>query len=607
MARTSKRAERAEMRKTEAGRIYSVGIYARLSVERDERKNESIETQVEIAKLFLERQKDMVLYDCYTDLGKTGTSFAREGFERMMEDVRRRNIDCVIVKDLSRFGRNHIETGNYIEKIFPFLGVRFIAVDDHFDSMDPSPAGLGVDLTNLMNEMYARDIAVKVKASKRVKWEQGSYTGGIPAYGYRAEWSDGKKYLLVEEETAKIVREIYGRFLSGENMEQIRRWLHGQRIHRPADYRRTGHIYCQSGEELREWPRSTVKCILTNPVYTGCLVQGMTCGKDYRNRKHSPGIPGCHAAKTRKRHDVAPGDWSVKENTHEAVISEELFAQAALRFEETAVYCNRNGYSKTVPKEEDVFGGVLFCGECGAGMTRSNSVKELSSGDRIRRYSYYCPASKRMDGGKCRNKYLSKEKLEQLVKAALRQEFSLSGLRMKGLAEKNRQGTQALKTEWERRIDGIGKEIESVRRLGSEQYVKYRMGELGQEEFIRGKEENDAKVGALEREKESIVRQLKTVDAESARKEHFLRGLMKCGKKTELTKDVVDTLIHRIDIYPDKRVRVTFAFRRADIIAKYPAKCAGDAFCQITEYPGKRAGDAFSRIGNDAGGEAGIQ
>lgn len=99
MARTSKRAERAEMRKTEAGRIYSVGIYARLSVERDERKNESIETQVEIAKLFLERQKDMVLYDCYTDLGKTGTSFAREGFERMMEDVRRRNIDCVIVKD----------------------------------------------------------------------------------------------------------------------------------------------------------------------------------------------------------------------------------------------------------------------------------------------------------------------------------------------------------------------------------------------------------------------------------------------------------------------------------------------------------------------------
>lgn len=575
MARTSKRAERAKERKTEAGRIYSVGIYARLSVERDDRKNESIETQVEIAKLFLERQKDMVLYDCYTDLGKTGTSFAREGFERMMEDVRRRNIDCVIVKDLSRFGRNHIETGNYIEKIFPFLGVRFIAVDDHFDSMDPSAAGLGVDLTNLMNEMYARDIAVKVKASKRVKWEQGSYTGGIPAYGYRAEWSGGKKQLLVEEETADIVKEIYGQFLSGKNMEEIRRWLYGQRIHRPTDYRKTGHVYGQPGEDVREWPRCTVKWILTNPVYTGCLVQGMTCGKDYRNRKNPAGMPLCHTADIRKRHDVAPDDWSVKENTHEAIISEELFARTAQRFEETSVYCNRDGYSKTVPKEEDVFGGVLFCGECGARMARTYSVKELGSGDRIRRYDYYCSASKRMDGGKCRNKYLSKEKLVRLVKEALRQEFSLSGLRMKDLVGKHRQETQALKTEWERRIDGIGKEMENVRRLGSEQYVKYHMGELGQEEFIREKEENDAKAAALEREKEGIIRRLKTVDAESARKEHFLRGLMKCGEKTELTKEVVEILIHRIDVYPDKRVRVTFAFRRADITGNSSGREAG--------------------------------
>ena len=127
---------RKSRKKQETGeqpeKIYSTGIYARLSVDSGERKNESIETQVEIAKDFIGRQADMELYDIYMDLGKTGTNFGREGFEHMMRDVRLRKINCIVVKDLSRFGRNHIETGNYIEKIFPFMGVRFVAVTDSF-------------------------------------------------------------------------------------------------------------------------------------------------------------------------------------------------------------------------------------------------------------------------------------------------------------------------------------------------------------------------------------------------------------------------------------------------------------------------------------------
>ena len=184
MARTSKKKQNitnvAENKRP--SKIYSVGIYARLSVDANERKNESIETQIEIAKAFISKQNDMVIFDCYTDIGKTGTNFEREGFERMMRDVRSRKIDCIIVKDLSRFGRNHIETGNYIEKIFPFMGVRFIAVTDNFDSMNISGQNetLGVNLKNLVNEMYAKDIAVKVKSSRQEKWEQGSYTGGVP-------------------------------------------------------------------------------------------------------------------------------------------------------------------------------------------------------------------------------------------------------------------------------------------------------------------------------------------------------------------------------------------------------------------------------------------
>ena len=169
-----------EEEKDACGKVYSAGIYARLSVEGDERKNESIEAQIAIAEAFLETREDIELFDCYVDLGKSGTNFDREGFARLMQDVRDRKVDCVVVKDLSRFGRNHIEMGNYLERIFPFLGVRFIAVADRFDSMGGAGGiSMGVSLKNLFNEMYARDISLKVRSAKREMREQGNYVGGV--------------------------------------------------------------------------------------------------------------------------------------------------------------------------------------------------------------------------------------------------------------------------------------------------------------------------------------------------------------------------------------------------------------------------------------------
>ena len=153
-------------------KIYSVGIYARLSVDSHSEKNESIENQVEIAKEYLDSQGDMELYKCYSDLGRTGTDFDRKEFECLMQDVRKRLVDCIIVKDFSRFGRNYVEMGNYLEKIFPFLGVRFISVTDGFDSLkaEANPGSLGINLKHLVNELYARDIGIKVRAAKEVKW-----------------------------------------------------------------------------------------------------------------------------------------------------------------------------------------------------------------------------------------------------------------------------------------------------------------------------------------------------------------------------------------------------------------------------------------------------
>lgn len=562
MARTSKknRQESCVAAKRQPKKIYSVGIYARLSVDSDERKNESIETQVEIAKEFIGRQDDMTIYDSYTDIGKTGTNFKREGFQRMMRDVRMRKIDCIIVKDLSRFGRNHIETGNYIEKIFPFMGVRFIAVTDNFDSMNISGQDetLGVNLKNLVNEMYAKDIAVKVKSSRKAKWEQGSFTGGIAPYGYRAEWVGDKKCLFMEETTAEIVKKIFDLFLTGSNMKQIVKWLYENRVVRPAEYHKTGRVYCQEKEGLEQWSWGTVKMILTNPVYMGCLVQGRTCGKDYMMRG---------------RHDIDSGDWSIKEHTHEAIISEDLFFQAAGKFEKSSVHCNKNGFSQTVPLDEDIFADVLFCGDCGSKMKRISAVREFSSKDKVRVYSYNCPRTGRIDEFKCTGKSITLRSLTDIVKEAIRQEFALSVMRPMELVENNNREAGTLKEEWSRQIEGFEKRMQEIRKLGSEQYMKYRMGEIDEVCFKRIREEHNKKMASLQKKSAAIEEKLSTLDAETVRKNHLLRTLVKGNEKSELTAEVVRTLIHRIEIYPDHRVKIIFAFKRNDVLLG--RKCRG--------------------------------
>ena len=554
MARTSKKkqAEAAAVKKP--SKTYSVGIYARLSVDSNDRKNESIETQIEIAKAFMAKQDDMVLFDCYTDIGKTGTNFERDGFERMMRDVRTRKIDCIIVKDLSRFGRNHVETGNYIEKIFPFMGVRFIAVTDCFDSMNVSGQHetLGINLKNLVNEMYAKDIAEKVKSSRKARWEQGSYTGGIAPYGYRAEWIGDKKCLFVEKKTAGIVKKIYELFLSGKNMTQIVEWLYEERVLRPAVYHKTGDIYCKEGDRLQQWSKATVKMILTNPVYMGCLVQGRTCGKDYM---------------LRDRHDIDSEDWSIKEHTHEAVISEDMFFEAVGKFEKTSIYCNEDGFSKRIPAEKDIFAEVLFCGDCGRKMTRLTAIKEMHSKGKVRAYGYNCPNASRIDEAKCISKNITLKCLSGIVKEAIRQEISLSKMRPKDMVESNNREAERIKKEWNEELLELEKQIANIKRIGSEQYLKYRMGEMEAACFKQEKEENERKTAACQNRKAEIEEKLRTIDYETVQKNHFLWALVKGSEKSELTEEVVKMLIHRIEVYPEHRIKIVFAFKREEVFS----------------------------------------
>lgn len=528
-------------------KVYSVGIYARLSVDLDDRKNESIETQIAIAKEFIQRQDDMEFYASYTDLGKTGTNFDREGFERMMQDVRMRNIDCIVVKDLSRFGRNHIETGNYIEKIFPFLGVRFVAVTDQFDSMALSgqDEAFGLHLKNLVNEMYARDIAAKVKSGKKAKWEQGSYTGGIPPYGYRAEWAGDRKCLFPEEPAAGIVKKIFNLFVSGKNMKEIALWLYDNKIVRPGQYHKTGQAYCQQGEGLEQWPRGTVKMILTNPVYMGCLVQGRACGR--QGRASGGG-------------SLRSQGWSVKEHTHAAIISESLFFQAAARFEEFSVYCNQNGYSKRVPIEGDIFAGILYCGDCGSRMKRTAAVKEFSSKGRARTYSYHCPNASRIDAGKCKARGITLDALGTIVREVVRMEFALSPMMQEGMAGLCREVSGRAMAGWEEELLLLGREMENLKKLGSGQYLNYRMGGIDAGTFQQMQAENSRKAAVLQKRQAEILEKQKTGGQED------VSGILPGWDGEDgLPPALVQALVRRIEVYQGYRVNLIFSFQRGGL------------------------------------------
>ena len=368
MARTSKRKVRLESQSLQENvsvKTYMAGIYARLSVDNHDGKEISIETQIEMAKEYLKSHTEITLYDCYSDLGATGTNFQRSDFERLMQDVRDGLINCIIVKDFSRFGRNYIETGNFVEKIFPFLGVRFIAITDQYDSIKQADCNeaLSMHLKNIANELYARDIAEKVTASKQAKMKQGEYLGSIPPYGFQIEKIDGKRTLVPEPVTSEIVREIFNRYASGETFVSLAKWLYGQKIHRPSDYKKYKMVYQQEGQQLRQWERESIRFLLTNDAYIGNLVQS---GKHMKEQ-------------------------ITAEHTHEPLVSEEVFYRVWERIEENIKIQNRRPLRKDTM--EDIFRGVLYCGECGHKLSRMVTERKASYKE-VKTFVFYSTASK---------------------------------------------------------------------------------------------------------------------------------------------------------------------------------------------------------------------
>ena len=363
---------------------YKAAGYVRLSKE-DKIKDESnsITNQKTIINSYIKNNSEFKLIDFYIDDGYSGTTFDRPGFKEMIKDITEEKVNTIIVKDLSRFGRNHIEADNYIENFLPGYNVRIISVIDNIDTLK-SPkftAYIEIPLRNLMNDYYVRDISEKVKSTLKVKQQNGDFIGTFAPYGYLKDPKDRHK-LIIDKEIANIVRRIFDMILLGKSRKEIADFLNDNNILTPSLYKINKDK--TNNEEFvlsKKWNAEIVNRILRNETYTGILIQNVKVKPNYRENKLI---------------DVNKEDWIKTENHHEAIISKDEFDEVQ-KILDRKIKINKNN-------ELDLFSGYLKCFHCGEHLIIRKSKKQVY---------YYC--SSYIKNKSCAKYSINKKKLEQLV------------------------------------------------------------------------------------------------------------------------------------------------------------------------------------------------
>ena len=485
----------------------------------------------------------------YKDIAKTGTEFERPDFEKLMGEVRTGKVSCIIVKDLSRFGRNYTELGNFIEKIFPFLGVRFIAVNDNLDTfhMEDPNKSLEVILKNIVNETYAKDISKKISTSHQIRIKQGGFICGAAPYGYTARKDeDGVRRLYVDENTASVVKEIFDAYLKGFSTLDISKLLLEKKVYIVTDYRKFGKAVSDSEEAIRIWQPTTILQVLKNRAYTGTLIQG-------RNQKH------LYEGKSRER--LSEEHWTVTENAHEAIISMDTFEKVQEKISEKSAPIKRSRKENATAKDDTIFRGMVYCNLCQKRM----SVHRQLSGKRTVFY-FSCNRFGEYKAEKC-GTAITELTLQNTVKAAfdtilLNNKKSYKAY-LDGYADKKREVEQ----QKEKELTEIGRRISGLSRLQSEYYEKYVLGDLSKENFEREKEHLHQKKKELELLKEKQIAIFEEEKRRLEEKHKYLKALFK-GKTKKWDKEFVKAIIDKIFIGKDHTVEIKFNFEETPVITE---------------------------------------
>ncbi len=514
--------------------IWKAGLYLRLSKEDDVSKDESdsISSQRELLLSFIKKDPKIDIYNIYVDDGYSGTTFDRPNFQRMWEDIKNGRINCVVVKDLSRFGRNTIETSNYIEVIFPMLKVRFISLTDQIDSyLNPqSINGLLVPFKNIMNDEYARDISVKVKSAQNTYRNKGLFIGSFPSYGYIKDPNDKHK-LIIDEEASAVVKQIFQMYLSGMGFLTIAKKLTNDRVKSPFEYKvQKGYNYKTpvAKNKYHIWRDTTIQRILTNQMYVGDMVQGTRSVINYRNHKIKP---------------KSKEEWVIVRNTHEAIISREDFDKV-----QNMLQSNKKDYIK--PFRTYVLGGLVKCGDCGAVLeTALCSSKNLKN-----KYYFRCPTYMLSKGLICSKHTIRNDDLEATVFQIIKKYIELS-VDIESILKKIKLNT--IQKECQNQNAKLDFEIKKLKDKMSLLYIKFKNNELSENDYIIQKESVLEEIRKIENQ---IISLSSSIKNDKFPHTNFINSLAKYKGMNGLTKEMANELIKEILIFNKNEVEIKLNF-----------------------------------------------
>ena len=535
MARKSRK-ESAQVMVQETVSPCRAAIYVRLSVEDSHTHSASIETQQMIIAQFLERNPDIQVYDTYIDNGTSGTTFHRPAFQKMLSDIEAGLVNCVIVKDLSRLGRNTIDTGYYIEQYFRLRNIRFIAVNENFDTFAPEDAhaGIIIPLRNMINEAYALDIGRKIKAQQRQAMRDGKFIGSRTPYGY-LKAPDDCHQLIIDPVAAPVVQKIFQWASEGAGLNTITVRLNDAGYLPPSHYKNTqGIITHENLMGNGNWNTRTVARILHSQVYTGDLVQGRTKKIDHRQV------------------ETSEMEWTVVHDTHEAIISHELFEAVQKKLDETAHHCKEREVQTYSP---NILKGKIFCAYCGGSLHRHRNIRKKSADV----YNYYCLTNSRVGKKRCPGVLIREEilldSLADMLQNALETALGSYSLSLVELPQQT-----AERTDLKEKIASRKQEIQRLNGLIRSLYENLIQGILSKEEYITYKGKYESRIQQLTEEVAHLEKGLKALDKQIAQYRALKRDSDDLRENRELTAALIDRLIDRVEVSKDKQITVRYRF-----------------------------------------------
>lgn len=548
MARPAKRRQQAAEIQVPAAEQFSVihktAIYARLSREDNLNQSDSIENQLSLLHDYVGNRPYLQLVGTYIDNGYTGTDFDRPEWQKLMEAVRAKEVDCIVVKDLSRLGRNYIETGEFLEKICPFFGIRFIAINDNFDTDTTEASGqLSVSLSNIINDYYAKDISRKVSSALRSKMENGEFIGSWEKYGYLKD-ENNKNQLIINPETAPVVKQIFLWRSEGMSYMGINKKLNDSGIPSPGQYKANRGIVTNNNQKDRVilWNKHMVTEILKDITYLGHLAQ----------RKGSQCLyAGISFHRTEEQ------DWIVVENTHEPIIEQELFDKVQAINNAAAEKAKTNsGKYDHLPKAVNIYGKKFTCADCGSviKLVRSFSTKK----DKVY-FTFKCPTYAEHGTRACNAKKMRKADLDEAVLSAMKAQLDLfvdmQDSLHRLLAMKKAMANQSQQKD---EIKSLKKKLDHKKGLFSGLYRDLREGLITDEDYAQAREIILADIDRMEK-------QLSELEGTTTRFEEQLRGekkwaelVRKYHNATEVTAEMVDVMIASMKMNEDSSLEITF-------------------------------------------------